>query len=107
MGAISPPPSSWMSKDNKSGMQLVQQTRMETNDETLKSVHSVVESIGKRSAFPNILYDILNNAESMEYSDIVSFLPHGRAFIICDRANFEELVIPRFFGHKSFISFRA
>jgi len=88
MGAISPPPSSWMSEDNKS----------------CTPVNRMAQQIRPRT-FPNILYDILNNAESMEYSDIVSFLPHGRAFIICDSANFEELVIPRFFGHKSLKSF--
>jgi len=45
------------------------------------------------------------NAESMKYSDIISFMPDGRAFVIYDKAKFEEMVIPRFFAHKSVQSF--
>ena len=109
MDATSPLPTSWTSEDNKSGTliySVAQQIRprIMSNDEnvdiTSKRIHWA------RGKFPHILYHILINSESMNYSDIVSFLPHGRAFIICDRAKFEEMVIPMFYSHRSFRSFQ-
>ncbi len=46
-------------------------------------------------------------AECMGYSDVVSFLPHGRAFIVRDKGLFEERLLPMFFSHESFDSFRS
>ena len=60
----------------------------------------------KRCPFPEILYQMLMKAESMNFSDIISFLPHGRAFIVRDKSRFERMVMPKFFAHKSFKSFR-
>jgi len=60
----------------------------------------------KRCPFPQMLYHMLMNAELMNFSDIISFLPHGRAFIVRDKTRFEEMVMPIFFSHKSYKSFR-
>ena len=60
----------------------------------------------KRCPFPEMLYQMLMKAESMNFSDIISFLPHGRAFIVRDKSRFERMVMPKFFAHKSFKSFR-
>ncbi len=60
----------------------------------------------KRCPFPEILYQMLMKAEAMNFSDIISFLPHGRAFIVRDKSRFERKVMPKFFAHKSFKSFR-
>jgi len=60
----------------------------------------------KRCQFPRKLYEMLMKAECMGYSEVVSFLPHGRAFIVRDKVLFEERVLPMFFSHKSFDSFR-
>mmetsp|Transcript_7588 Transcript_7588/g.9733 ORF Transcript_7588/g.9733 Transcript_7588/m.9733 type:complete len:326 (-) Transcript_7588:272-1249(-) len=60
----------------------------------------------KRCPFPQILYHMLTKAECMNFSDIISFLPHGRAFIVRDKSRFERMVMPKFFAHKSFKSFR-
>ena len=60
----------------------------------------------KRCQFPHKLYEMLMKADSMGYSHVVSFLPHGRAFIVRDKGLFEERVLPMFFSHKSFNSFR-
>ena len=56
--------------------------------------------------FPYTLYHLLMNAVSMKYSDIVSFPPDGRAFIVYDNAKFEEMELPKFFSHESFRSFQ-
>ena len=60
----------------------------------------------KRCPFPEMLYQMLMKSESMNFSDIISFLPHGRAFIVRDKSRFERKVMPKFFAHKSFKSFR-
>jgi len=60
----------------------------------------------KRCPFPEMLYQMLMKSESMNFSDIISFLPHGRAFIVRDKSRFERMVMPKFFAHKSFKSFR-
>ena len=60
----------------------------------------------KRYQFPHKLYEMLMKADCMGYSDVVSFLPHGRAFIVRDKRLFEKRVLPMFFSHKSFNSFR-
>jgi len=72
-----------------------------TNNElkTLSTQH-------KRFPFPRVLYQMLMKAESMNFSEIISFLPHGRAFIVRDKSRFERMVMPKFFSHKSFKSFR-
>ena len=60
----------------------------------------------KRCPFPEMLYQMLMKADAMNFSDIISFLPHGRAFIVRDKSRFERMVMPKFFAHKSFKSFR-
>jgi hypothetical protein len=47
--------------------------------------------------FPNLLYCLLENATDESYDDIISWQPHGRAFIIQDQRRFLETVMPRFF----------
>ena len=59
-----------------------------------------------RELFPFLLYRILMDAESHGFSEIVSFLPHGRAFTIHSRFIFVEVVMPIYFSHSSFRSFR-
>jgi hypothetical protein len=46
--------------------------------------------------FPLKLHSILSNNE---FSDIISWLPHGRAWRILQHKAFEERVIPLFFRH--------
>ena len=84
-------------------------TNDESNNISLNNVDGAKFEKGlfKRGQFPQLLYHILMNAESMKYSDIISFMPDGRAFVIYDKAKFEEMVIPRFFAHKSVQSFTS
>ncbi|GKY96794.1 hypothetical protein MPSEU_000638600 [Mayamaea pseudoterrestris] len=52
--------------------------------------------------FPMKLHTILSNSE---FSDIISWLPHGRAWRILQHKAFEERVIPLFFRHGRYSSF--
>jgi HSF-type DNA-binding len=52
--------------------------------------------------FPCILHEILSNPE---YSEIITWLPHGQAWRIIRRAQFERVVIPRHFRHGRYSSF--
>jgi len=61
--------------------------------------------IHQNGDFPYILYDLLMNAESMKYSEIISFTPDGRAFFVYDTARFEKMVMPYFFSHEPGLSF--
>jgi hypothetical protein len=57
---------------------------------------------GKEPPFPVKLHRILSNPE---YSDIVSWLPHGRSWRVLKPKAFEEKVIPIFFRHAKYASF--
>ena len=48
--------------------------------------------------FPQRLMSILSDEKN---ADSICWLPHGKAFIIRDRALFAEKVMPRFFSRKS------
>lgn len=50
---------------------------------------------GDRVPFPEKLYTLLNTMDSMETSDIISWMPHGRSFLIHKRQEFVEQIIPR------------
>ena len=52
--------------------------------------------------FPMKLHSILSNPE---FSNTVSWLPHGRAFRILQHKSFEEKVIPLYFRHGRYSSF--
>jgi len=52
--------------------------------------------------FPQQLFDILSKEE---YKDIVSWLPHGRAFMVYDKKKFVEVVSPHYFRETKFESF--
>ena len=60
----------------------------------------------RRELFPYLLYRLLIDAESNGFTEIVSFLPHGRAFAVHKRFMFEEMVMPMYFSNKQFSSFR-
>jgi len=56
----------------------------------------------KEQPFPVKLHRILSNPE---YSDIVSWLPHGRSWRVLRSKDFEEKVIPLYFRHSKYASF--
>jgi HSF-type DNA-binding len=53
-------------------------------------------------SFPSRLHEILSNPE---YSECITWLPHGRSWKILRRTQFECLVIPRHFRHGKYSSF--
>jgi hypothetical protein len=57
---------------------------------------------GKDPPFPVKLHRILSNHE---YSDVISWLPHGRSWRVLKPKAFEEKVIPLYFRHAKYASF--
>jgi len=57
---------------------------------------------GKEPPFPVKLHRILTNPE---YSDVISWLPHGRSWRVLKPKAFEEKVIPLYFRHAKYASF--
>ena len=57
---------------------------------------------GKEPPFPVKLHRILSNPE---YSDMISWLPHGRSWRVLKPKAFEEKVIPLYFRHAKYASF--
>ena len=64
---------------------------------------------GKRrktlQAFPQKMYLIVERSEVDGYSDIVSWLPHGRAFKIHNTPLFLKTILPKFFYQTKMSSF--
>lgn len=61
---------------------------------------------GITTPFPIQLHDMLENAESRGYSDVVSWQPHGRAFLVRDTSRFVAEVMPLFFRQTRMSSFQ-
>ena len=52
--------------------------------------------------FPEKLMSVLENDQ---LSDIITWLPHGRSFIILQKERFTSEVMPLYFEHSKFVSF--
>ena len=76
---------------------------MVPNDETRINTKG-----GVRIPFPIKLFNMLEHIDLQEpqLSSVISWQPHGRCFLAHDQKQFEELVLPRFFKHKHYSSFR-
>lgn len=61
---------------------------------------------GITTPFPVQLHDMVENAESRGYGDIVSWQPHGRAFHVHDPSRFVAEVMPMFFRQTRMSSFQ-
>ncbi|KAL7461834.1 hypothetical protein ACHAXS_004090 [Conticribra weissflogii] len=57
----------------------------------------------KKPTFPQKLHTILSDEEA--FGDIITWMPHGRAWKIVDDRRLEEEVLPNFFRHNSRASF--
>ena len=55
---------------------------------------------GENMPFPFKLYDTLMRIDADGYSDIMSWLPHGRSFKIHDLDGFNDLILPMYFRHS-------
>ncbi|CAB9505248.1 Heat stress transcription factor [Seminavis robusta] len=56
--------------------------------------------------FPHKLYRMLFEVEKNGQEDIVSFFPHGKAFIVHDPKRFVEEIMPRYFSTSRMSSFQ-
>ncbi len=63
---------------------------------------SLQASTGKEPPFPVKLHRILSNPD---YSDFISWLPHGRSWRVLKPKAFEEKIVPRYFRHTKYASF--
>lgn len=79
------------------------------NEEPCESTHDVqIQNFlhrhgpSRKITFPDKLHLILSNPE---FSDIISWLPHGRSWRILQQKPFEQQVIPLYFRHTRYSSF--
>ena len=56
--------------------------------------------------FPMKLQELLDNAEAEGHEHIISWQPHGRAFLLHKKKEFFETVLPRYFGRIQLLSFK-
>lgn len=61
---------------------------------------------GVTAPFPLKLHRLLETAEKEQVSDIVSWLPHGRAFIVRKSKEFVSQVLPKVFKQSKLTSFQ-
>jgi HSF-type DNA-binding len=62
---------------------------------------------GKKSTFPRMLYEMVDDAEEQGYTDVIAWMPHGRSVIVRDKDRFTDEILPKFFGSQnSFASFQ-
>lgn len=61
---------------------------------------------GVHNPFPTVLHSMVSEAEANGFSTIISWQPHGRAFLIHRPKEFVELVLPKYFKHSKLSSFQ-
>lgn len=61
---------------------------------------------GVHNPFPSVLHNMMEQAEAQDFSGVVSWQPHGRAFLIHDPKAFVQRVLPKFFKHAKLSSFQ-
>jgi hypothetical protein len=61
---------------------------------------------GAGQMFPTKLHLMLSSAESQKFDHIVSWQPHGRCFKVHQPLRFVDEVMPKWFQHTKFASFR-
>jgi hypothetical protein len=61
---------------------------------------------GVHNPFPSVLHNMMEQAEVQDFRSIISWQPHGRAFLIHDAKAFLEQVLPMFFKHSKISSFQ-
>jgi hypothetical protein len=61
---------------------------------------------GVHNPFPAVLHGMMEQASGKGYSDIISWQPHGRAFLIRDPKAFVVKVLPKYFKHSKLSSFQ-
>jgi len=63
-------------------------------------------SCRSRVHFPTRLHEMLTECDKGEFSSVVSWCPHGRAFLVHAVEKFMREVLPKFFNYSKFTSFQ-
>jgi hypothetical protein len=71
---------------------------MSSNSEDNNMSNQMMEEDDDSKIFPQRLMEILSDER---YHDSISWLPHGRAFVIKNRKLFGETVMPKYFSRKA------
>lgn len=79
-------------------------------DESLGSIMQRFGKVKKRGGvaipFPMKLHDLLENAGKNGLSDIISWCPHGRCFVVHNSREFVQSVMPKWFRQTKLTSFQ-
>jgi len=75
-------------------------------DRSAKAKADAKHYASKNMKFPDLLYHMLSDAEVRGFSHVMSFLPHGRAFMVKDMVEFEQYVMPLYYPNSRWKSFR-
>lgn len=67
--------------------------------------HGKYYSRGGPAVKQSFLYSFHGILSSPEYEDIVTWLPHGRGFIVVDKARFEKEILSTFLPNTKYASF--
>lgn len=78
---------------------------MEIKQTKLAAAMATPQHDGEKGLFPNLLHDLLDEAEKNEESDIVSWRSGGRCFKVHDKERFMKLILPRYFRLSQYKSF--
>ena len=70
------------------------------------SIETMSHPPGKSVSFPVKLLTMLNTLESQGKRDVISWMPHGRGFMVHQQDAFATEIIPQFFRHSKFSSFQ-
>eukprot|EP00980_Cylindrotheca_fusiformis_P000341 scaffold91_cov127-Cylindrotheca_fusiformis.AAC.1 len=75
-------------------------------EESLSSPPQPKNNGGILVSFPLKLQRMLDKLEADQQGDIISWLPHGRAFIVHDSDAFVEKLMPKYFNQTKYSSFQ-
>lgn len=98
--------------DSSDGTTVITKTVNDATESTLTSTavnDSADDDVSKKridifeSTFPHKLYHILQNPD---FKDIITWMPNGRSWKMIDRKEFTKRVLPLFFRHQKFSSFK-
>mmetsp|Transcript_383 Transcript_383/g.554 ORF Transcript_383/g.554 Transcript_383/m.554 type:complete len:391 (+) Transcript_383:166-1338(+) len=56
--------------------------------------------------FPEKLHELISDAEANGQSDVISFFPHGRAFVVHNVERFKNEIMPNYFKQSRYSSFQ-
>lgn len=61
---------------------------------------------GVHNPFPTVLHKMMTDSDRQNFSHLISWQPHGRAFLIHNSTEFVSSVLPRYFKHSKLSSFQ-